>query len=84
MHYQKQISKFLFKTILLNDLKNLFHNNLIGMRANNLIYTNKRYLKLYIIINIVSYNSNKSDEITQGPHIKQKINIALGLIHFLH
>ena len=67
---ENKVSKFLFKTILLNDLNNLFRNNLIKMKANNLMQANKRCLKLHVDINIVNFNNNKSNVVAQGPHIK--------------
>lgn len=77
-----KISKFLLKAILLNYLNNLFHNNLIKIRANNLTQANKHYLKLHVVINIISYNSNKSDKVAQDLNIKQKINTTLSLTYF--
>lgn len=66
----------------MNDWNNLFRYNLIKMGANNLTQANQNCLKLYISINIMSDNSNKSDGVAKGSPVKKKINITLCLSHY--
>lgn len=78
---KNKVFKFLIKIILLNNLNNLLRNNLTKIIAKNSTQANKYCLEFYAVINIVSYNSNKSNRVAQGPYIEQKVNSALGLTH---